>query len=174
MMAKEKFRTKRKKGKKLLTPQQKKDTMSHKNQCTQLWKAEKMDETMSLWKQNDNLPPDQRLSMRTIAKKVGIGKTTIIERLSGRCQGQGHIAGAKRKAQILIKGKQVTLSILTVFWGIPVSIETTQQSRDYVKWTDMWVNNSYIINVYFIFQEETYSTFQKVTRTTNTLSTNIL
>ena len=40
-----------------------------------------MDEAMSLWKQNDNLPPHQRLSMRAIAKKVGIGKTTIIERL---------------------------------------------------------------------------------------------
>ena len=55
--------------------------MSHKNQHTQLWKAERMDETMSLWKQNDNLPPDQRLYVSTIAKKVGIGKTTTIERL---------------------------------------------------------------------------------------------
>ena len=47
-----------------------------------------MDEAMVFWKANDNLPPDQRLSMRAIAKKVRIGKTTIIERLSGRCQGQ--------------------------------------------------------------------------------------
>ena len=44
--------------------------------------------------------------MRTIAKKVGIGKTTIIERLSGRRQGSGHIVGGKQKAQILMKGKQ--------------------------------------------------------------------
>ena len=97
MMAKEKFSAKGKKGKKILTPQQKKDKMSHKNQCIQLWKAEKMDEVMSLWKQNENLPPDKRLSMRAIAKKVGIGKTTIIERLSERHQGQGHIAGGKCK-----------------------------------------------------------------------------
>ena len=58
MMEKEKFSAKEKKGKKILIPQQKKDKMSHKNQFTQLWKAEKMDEAMSLWKQNENLPPD--------------------------------------------------------------------------------------------------------------------
>ena len=76
--------------------------MSHKNQRTQQWKAEKMDQAQALWKANDDLPPDQRLSMRAIVKKVSIGKTTIIER-----QGSGHIAGGKRKARILTKGKQV-------------------------------------------------------------------
>ena len=81
--------------------------MSHKNQRNQQWKAEKMDQAQALWKANDDLPPDQRLSMRTIAKKVGIAKTTIIERLSGRRQGSGHITGGKRKARILMKGKQV-------------------------------------------------------------------
>ena len=80
--------------------------MSHKNQRTQQWKAEKMDQAQALWKANDDLPPDQRLSMRAIMKKVGIGKTTIIERLSGRRQGSGHIVGGKKKAQILTKGKQ--------------------------------------------------------------------
>ena len=80
--------------------------MSHKNQCTQQWKAEKMDQAQALWKANDNLPPDHRLSMRAIAKKVGIGKATIIERLSGRRQGSGHIARGKHKARILTKGKQ--------------------------------------------------------------------
>ena len=54
-----------------------------------------MDQAQALWKANDDLPPDQRLSMRTIAKKVGIAKTTIIERLSGRRQGSGHIMGGK-------------------------------------------------------------------------------
>ena len=44
--------------------------------------------------------------MRTIMKKVGIAKTTIIERLSGRRQGSGHIVGGKWKARILMKGKQ--------------------------------------------------------------------
>ena len=81
--------------------------MSHKNQHTQQWKAENMDQAQALWKANDNLPLDERLSMRAIAKKVGIGKTTIIERLSRRRQGSGHITGGKQKAQILIKGKQV-------------------------------------------------------------------
>ena len=80
--------------------------MSHKNQRNQQWKEEKMDQAQALWKANDDLPPDQRLSMKTIAKKVGIAKTTIIERLSGRRQGSGHIMGVKRKAQILMKGKQ--------------------------------------------------------------------
>ena len=105
-MAKEKFSAKGKKGKRHMTPQQKQDRMSHKNQRTQQWKAEKMDEAQALWDANDNLPPDQKLSMRAIAKKVGIGKTTIIERLSGRRKGTGHIAGGKRKARILTKGKQ--------------------------------------------------------------------
>ena len=95
MMAKEKFSTKGKKGKKHLTPQQKQDRMSHKNQRNQQWKAEKMDQAQALWKANDDLPPDQRLSMRAIAKKVGIAKTTIIERLSGRRQGSGYIMGGK-------------------------------------------------------------------------------
>ena len=71
--------------------------MSHKNQRNQQWKAEKMDQAQALWKANDDLPPDQRLSMRTIVKKVGIAKTTIIERLSGRRQGSGHITGANEK-----------------------------------------------------------------------------
>ena len=66
-----------------------------------------MDQAQALWKANDNLPPDHRLSMRAIAKKVGIGKATIIERLSQGRQGSGHIAGGKQKARILIKGKQV-------------------------------------------------------------------
>ena len=105
-MAQEKFSAKGKKGKKHLTLQQKQDRMSHKNQRNQQWKAEKMDQAQALWKANDYLPPDQRLSMRTITKKVGIAKTTIIERLSGRRQGSGHIVGGKRKVQILTKGKQ--------------------------------------------------------------------
>ena len=94
-MAKEKFSMKGKKGKKYLTPQQKQDQMFHKNQRNQQWKSERMDQAQALWKANDNLPPDQRLSMRTITKKVGIRKTTIIERLSGRRQGSGHIKGGK-------------------------------------------------------------------------------
>ena len=106
MMAKEKFSAKGKKGKKHLTPQQKQDRMSHKNQRNQQWKAEKMDQAQALWKAYDDLPPDQRLSMRAIAKKVGIAKTTIIERLPGRGQGSGHIVGGKWKARILMKGKQ--------------------------------------------------------------------
>ena len=35
---------------------------------------------------NDTLPR-KGLSMRAIAAKVRIGKTTVIERLSGRCKG---------------------------------------------------------------------------------------
>ena len=65
-----------------------------------------MDQAQALWKANEDLPPDQRLSMRAITKKVGICKTTIIERLSGRRQGSGYIAGGKQKARILMKGKQ--------------------------------------------------------------------
>ena len=45
--------------------------------------------------------------MRAIAKRVGIGKTTVIERLSGRHQGIGHIAGGARKSSIMSKGMQV-------------------------------------------------------------------
>ena len=94
-MVKEKFSAKGKKGKKHLTPQQKQDRMSHKTQRNQQWKAAKMDQAQVLWKDNDNLPENQRLSMRAIAKKVGISKTTVIERLSGRRKGTDHIAGGK-------------------------------------------------------------------------------
>ena len=41
--------------------------------------------------------------MRTIAKRVGIGKTTVIERLSGRYIGTGHIAGGARKSENNVK-----------------------------------------------------------------------
>ena len=65
-----------------------------------------MQEARDLWAQNDSLPPDKKLSMRTIAKKVGIGKTTVIERLSRRYKGTGHIAGGARKSRIMMKGMQ--------------------------------------------------------------------
>ena len=43
---------------------------------------------------NDSLPPGKKWSMRAIAKEVEVPKTTIIERLSQRRKGKGHIAGA--------------------------------------------------------------------------------
>ena len=52
-------------------------------------------------------PLVKQLSMRAIAKKVGIAKTTVIERLSGRHQGSGHIAGGARKLRVMSKGTQV-------------------------------------------------------------------
>ena len=52
--------------------------------------------------------------MRAIAKKVGIEKTTVIERLSGRRVGEGHITGGRQQAQVLTMGEssgsQVTRS----------------------------------------------------------------
>ena len=73
----------------------------------QQWKEEKIEETKQLWKANDDKDPKERLSMRAIAKKLSLWKTTVIERLSGRRQGEGHIAGGKRKARVLRDGKQV-------------------------------------------------------------------
>ena len=80
-------------------------SMSHKGQRNQTWKAEKMDEAQQLLKENDNLPDNKKLSYRAIARKTGIPVTTIIERLSGRRQGKGHIAGGARKARVLSDGK---------------------------------------------------------------------
>ena len=123
-MAKEKYSTKgrhRKKGskKKVQTDQQKRDAVSHKGQKNQAWKEEKME----LLKQNEDLPPNKKLSYRAIAKKVGIPAITIIERLSGRRKGKGHIAGGASKARVLSEGKfkqvtnqvkiTVTITILT-------------------------------------------------------------
>ena len=65
-----------------------------------------MQEALDLWAQNDNLPPKEQLSMRAIAKKVGISKTIVIARLSGRRKGSGHIAGGARKLRIMSKGTQ--------------------------------------------------------------------
>ena len=88
------------------TPEEKRDAMSHKNQKNQQWKEEKIEEAKQLWKANDEKDPKDRLSMRAIAKKLKLLKTTVIERLSGRRQGEGHIAGGKRKARVLMDGKQ--------------------------------------------------------------------
>ena len=91
--------------KKAQTEQEKKDAMSHKGKRNQAWKAEKMDEAQQLLKENDNLPDNKKLSYRAIARKTGIPVTTIIERLSGRRKGKGHIAGGARKARVLSDGK---------------------------------------------------------------------
>ena len=96
-MAKKKFSMKGKGGKVLRTPEDRKLASSHKGQKNQKWKVEQMEKAEALWKANDDLPPDKRLSMRAIARQVGIGKTTIIERLSGRRKGTGHIASGSRK-----------------------------------------------------------------------------
>ena len=71
-----------------------------------LSKEEKIEEAKLLWKMNDEKDPKDRLSMRAIAKKLNLPKTTVIERLSGKCQGEGYIAGGKRKARVLMDGKQ--------------------------------------------------------------------
>ena len=105
-MAKEKKSNKGRFGKTKQTAEEKRRAMSHKDQKTQKWKAEKMDEAFRLWEANKDLPPDKQLSMRKIAEIVKIGKTTVIERLSGRRKGHGHITGGARKSRILTKGKQ--------------------------------------------------------------------
>ena len=105
-MVKQKFSKKGKGGKVHKTPEEKRDAMSHKNQKHQQWKEEKIEEAKQLWKANDEKDPKDRLSMRAIAKKLKLPKTTVIERLSGRCQGEGHIAGGKRKVRVLTDGKQ--------------------------------------------------------------------
>ena len=89
---KQKFSKKGKGGKVLKTPEECKKASSHAGQKLQKWKEEDMQEAEGLWARNETLPPKERLSMRAIAAKVGIGKTTMIERLSGRCKGEGHIA----------------------------------------------------------------------------------
>ena len=106
-MVKQKFSKKGKGGKVHMTPEEKRDAMSHKNKHNQQWKEEKIEEAKQLWKANDEKDPKDRLSMRAIAKKLKLPKTTVLERLSGRCQGEGHIAGGKRKARVLTDSKQV-------------------------------------------------------------------
>ena len=58
-----------------------------------------------LWAANEGKPPKEQL--RAIARQLGLPKTTVIELLSGRRVGEGHIAGGKRKARVLTDGKQV-------------------------------------------------------------------
>ena len=80
--------------------------MSHKNQKNQRWKEEKTEEPKVLLAANEGKPPKEQLSMRAIAKQLGLPKTTVIEWLSGRTVGEGHIAGGKSKARVLTDGKQ--------------------------------------------------------------------
>ena len=104
---KKKFLKKGKGGKIHLTSEEKKDTMSHKNKKNQHSKEELIEEAKVLWEANKNKPPKEQLSMRAIAAKLNLPKTTVIERLSGRRKGEGLIAGGKRKAKVLTDGKQV-------------------------------------------------------------------
>ena len=105
-MAKSKFLKKGKGGKVLRTPEERRLASSHKGKKNQQWKVTQMEKTEALWKKNDELPPEKKLSMRAIARAVGIGKTTIIERLSGQCKGLGHITGGNGKARVMTGGKQ--------------------------------------------------------------------
>ena len=102
---KKKFSKKGKGGKVHQTPEEKRDAMSHKNKRNQQWKEEKMEEAKQLWEANKDKPPKERLSMRAIASQLKLLKTTVIERLSGRRKGEGHIAGGNRKARVLTDGK---------------------------------------------------------------------
>ena len=81
---KKKFSKKGKGGKVLRTPEEQKKASSHAGQKLQKWKEEDMREAERLWKFNETLPPNERLSRRQIS--IGISKTTVIERLCGRCK----------------------------------------------------------------------------------------
>ena len=87
---KKKFSKKGKGGKVHLTPEEKRDKMSHKNKKNQQWKEELIEEVKVLWEANKTKPPKEQLSMRAIAAKLNLPKTTVIERLSGRRKGKGH------------------------------------------------------------------------------------
>ena len=55
-----------------------------------------MDKAEELWEANKTKAKKDQLSMRAIAQQLNLPKTTVIERLSGRRKGHGHIAGGKR------------------------------------------------------------------------------
>ena len=65
-----------------------------------------MDKAEELWQANKTKAKKDQLSMRAIAHQLNLPKTTVIERLSGRRKGHGHIAGGKRQARVLTKGMQ--------------------------------------------------------------------
>ena len=67
-----------------------------------------MDKAQKLWDENKNKEAKDRLSMRAIAIICELPKTTVIEHLSGRRKGTGHIAGGKRQPRVLSKGKRVS------------------------------------------------------------------
>ena len=102
-----KFSKKGKGGKVHRTDEEKRDALSHKNQKNQQWEEQKIEQAKQMWEDNKNKPAKERLSMRAIAGILMLPKTTVIERLSGRRKGEGHIAGGKRKARVLTDGKQV-------------------------------------------------------------------
>ena len=80
---------------------------SGKNQKEQNWSEQDMDRAFDMWKNNPNLPPQERKSKRQISLETGIPYTTLCERLLGR-RGGGHhgkIAGGKHQARILDMGK---------------------------------------------------------------------
>ena len=78
---------------------------SHKGLKNQRWKAKQMDKAERLWEKNKTLPKHEQLSMRRIAEIVGIGKTTVTERLTGWRKGHGHIAGGRRQPRVLSQGQ---------------------------------------------------------------------
>ena len=107
-MVKVKFSKKGKGGKTLLTPEQKRKAMSHEGKRNQLWKEQQMDKAQKLWEENKNKEAKDRLSMRAIAIECELPKTTVIEHLSGRRKGTGHIAGGKDNQEYSRKVRRVS------------------------------------------------------------------
>ena len=80
---------------------------SHKGQKLQNWKEKQMDKAFELWESNPAREAQglKALSLREIGRMVGIGKTTVTERIKERRKGRGHIAGGRRQARVLTEGK---------------------------------------------------------------------
>ena len=78
-----------------------------KGKKEQGWKETDIDEMFKLWARNDELPPEQRLSISKIAKQCGVPYTTACERLKGRRGSgrRGKIAGGCRMSRALSAGE---------------------------------------------------------------------
>ena len=78
-----------------------------KGKKEQGWKEKDIDEMFRLWARNDELQPEQKLSISKIAKQCGVPYTTSCERLKGRRGGGkcGKITGGRRMSRALSAGE---------------------------------------------------------------------
>ena len=82
-----------------------------------------------LWAANEGKPPKEQLSMRAIAKQLGLPKTTVLEWLSGRRVGERQMqVERERLGYSWMVSKQVNLTVTVTITKLQLGHQVGHQA----------------------------------------------